>query len=164
MNIDYQFVIDNTDLENEYLLEIGRISSIWNTLELSLSAAISHILGFELPDMRGIAVLHHSSFQQKLDVFGALCKEQPEKLTDPSGYQEVISQIKAVQSMRNKYVHNVIWPSEDGDHAVMGKMSFRGSIKSSHEEIRVEDLKNASVELVKTKMALNNLVYEGGHP
>jgi len=65
---------DNWPLPNEYLIELGRLSQLWATLESSLLIYIAKLAGYNnLDDLRPHILLTHTSFQQRVEILSSLC-------------------------------------------------------------------------------------------
>jgi len=60
---------------DEYLLELGRVSALWASLETQLDIGLGELAGFnDMADPRPFILVRHTSFPQKLDMLSALCK------------------------------------------------------------------------------------------
>ena len=69
-----QLSFDDWPVANEYLVELGRITCAWGSLEHSLNTNIGKLAGFdEANDPIPFIFIIHSSFPQRLDMFGSLC-------------------------------------------------------------------------------------------
>ncbi|MCA8089014.1 hypothetical protein [Burkholderia cenocepacia] len=64
----------NWPVPDEYLLELGRMASVRGSLESTAAIAISKLAGYESPtDIRALAMVAHSNFQQRVDIVSSLC-------------------------------------------------------------------------------------------
>ena len=65
---------------DEFLIEIGRVSALWASLESFLNVCLGKLAGFnDLNDPKPFILITHSSFPQRLDILGALCEQlEPE--------------------------------------------------------------------------------------
>jgi hypothetical protein len=64
---------NNWPLPNNILVEIGRVSALWNVLETLLTLCIGKLSGYDIKDPRSFILIVHSSFPQKLDILSSLC-------------------------------------------------------------------------------------------
>jgi len=158
-NVIPDFDRTNWPLPDEFLLELGRLTALWTSLEDQLHILIGRLAGFgDLFDMRPFILVKHSSFQQKIDILSSLCEHLMPKYPHLRNYQEVVAQIRAVQSLRNRYVHNGLVVSEDGSSVEMPIGSARGKLKTSIEKVTIDDIKKVSVEIARTMKLFHLLV------
>lgn len=100
---------DDFPAPNAYLLEVGRMTCIWGTLESAVNIAVSKLAGYQSPlDYRALILVAHSNFQQRVDIISSLCEQLLPNYPALENYKKVISQIEAAQKSRNKYAHNAI--------------------------------------------------------
>jgi hypothetical protein len=100
---------DGWPLPDEYLVELGRVSALWASLESLLNALIGKLAGFDaLDDATPFILVAHSSFPQRLDMLGALCEGLQSEHPHLADYREVISRLRSAQTSRNKFAHNGI--------------------------------------------------------
>ena len=135
-------------LPDDYLIEIGRLTSLWASLENFLNLCIGKLAGFdELNDPKPFILINHSSFPQRLDMLSTLCEQLEHEHSNLSNYKVVISQLKAAQKLRNKFAHNGMSLNPDTGKAEMPIGSARGTLKVSIESINIADLKRASMKI-----------------
>jgi hypothetical protein len=156
-------IISKADLKNwplpdEYLIELGRISCFWISLEQSLEIAIGKLAGFELDDYRSFIFLRHTSFPQKLDIFETLCEGLQLHYSHLKDYKVISKRIRSVQTQRNKFVHNAITKNSEGDGFLLTEGSARGRIKTSIKSIDHKELKKLSMEMHIVYLALHEFI------
>ncbi|MFW5439691.1 MAG: hypothetical protein ACKE5M_03285 [Methylophilaceae bacterium] len=103
----------NWPAPDEYLLELGRMTTVWGTLEVGLDLAITQLAGYELTDERALILLAHTNFQQRIHMLGSLCDNLLPEAAHLVNYKNVLSKIEAAQKSRNKYAHNSIVTDDD---------------------------------------------------
>ncbi len=105
---EYNFP-ESWPLPDEYLIELGRIFSLWGSLEQTINMAISKLAGYEETyDWRAAVMTAHSNFTQRVDILSTLCDELKTEFPHLSECPKVVGKIKAVQSQRNHYAHGII--------------------------------------------------------
>lgn len=150
----------NWPLPDEFLIEIGRLSSLWVGLEFALNYGIAKLSGFnDLTDPRPFILTTHSSFPQRIDILGALCEMHLPSHPSLGNYAEVISIIKSAQKIRNKFIHNAISFDPNSGSFKLAKASARQTIKASVEDITFEDIHKGCRELHAAHLALHDLIY-----
>ena len=150
---------ENWPVPNEYLLEIGRISSLWGSLEHSINLAISKLAGYEATyDFRAAIMTAHANFKQRVDMLGTLCDQLKEEYTHLKSYEEVISLIIRAQNKRNKFMHNGIFYNEETKRVETSYLSARGKLKIANEQVSLNDLKDASALIHEAMCALHGLI------
>lgn len=150
---------ENWPLPNEFLLELGRLTSLWTSIEDQIIVSIGKLAGYDrLTDMRPFILVKHSSFQQKLDILSSLCEHLVGQFPRLRDYKKVISEIKAVQSSRNLYVHNSLVLNEDGKTVELVLGSARGKLKTSIEPVHLEDIQKVSLDISRTLRNLHRLI------
>ncbi len=150
---------DNWPLPNEVLIEIGRVSALWSSLESLLMLLIGKLAGFnQINDPMPFILLNHSSFPQKLDMLGALCEQLKPQHSNLKGYSEVISKLKSAQAKRNRFVHNGMAFNPDSGNLEMAIGSARGKLKTKVEIITIADIRKAVIDIDEAQAALYKLV------
>jgi len=146
-------------LPNAYLIEIGRVSTLWSSLEGLLNLCLGKLAGFnDLSDPKPFILVNHSSFPQRLDMLGALCEQLVPEFPNLEGYKVTIVALRAAQRERNKYAHNGIGPGEKPGEIVMTNGSARGSLKTSVERVTVADIRRATIAISEAQASLYKLV------
>ena len=78
---------DNFPVPDEYLLELGRITVLWGSLESSVNHAINYLSGIKPEDRWRVSVLTaHSNFKQRVDIIETLCNELQKTFPNLSMY------------------------------------------------------------------------------
>jgi hypothetical protein len=149
----------NWPIRDDYLTEIGRVAVLWSSLEELLNICLGKLAGFDEPlDYRLFILTTHSSFPQRLESFGALCEQLHPEHPQLAGYKQVVSKIKAAQTIRNKFMHHGLTPNPDTGMMEMAIGSARGALKTKIEAISIEDIKRASIQIHDACRALYKLV------
>ena len=150
---------------DEMLIEIGRLSMLWVTLENFLNICIGKLAGFD-PVKSPIAHVFtlHSTFPQRLDIFSSLCDHLSPAHPHLSTYKEVISDIKEAQSLRNKFIHNPMGYNKEIGRYELGQASARGKFKSSVDMVTIEQVKQTSHKIFYAARKLYELVLKNGLP
>jgi hypothetical protein len=146
-------------IPDEFLIEFGRISAVWTSLEWMLEIYIGKLAGFnDLGDTKPFIFLKHTTFPQKLDILGALCSELVDTSPNLKGYEEVISQLRAAQKCRNKYIHNLVEVNPETKKTTLLVGSARGSVKTALHEIDILDVRAASIDIHDAMRSLHRLI------
>jgi len=156
---------DGWPLPDDYLTELGRITSLWECLDTFLEICLGKLAGFnDSNDPIPFILVAHTNFPQRLDTLGALCEHLTSTFPELAGYPQVISSIKAAQKLRNKFVHNGMCFDEDKGEVRMGLGSARGTLKFSSEAVKVTDLRKASMAIHQANLDLYSLVLKRKMP
>ena len=146
-------------IPDEFLIELGRISAVWSSLEWMLELYIGKLAGFnDLGDTKPFIFLKHTSFPQKLDILGALCSELVGTFSNLKGYEEVVSLLRVAQKSRNKYTHNLIEVNPQTKKTTLLVGSARGSVKTAINEIDILDVRAVSIEIHDAMRSLHRLI------
>jgi len=150
---------ENWPAPNEFLLELGRISALWGSLEDTVNLAISKFAGYDaIYDYRSAIMTAHANFKQRIDMLGALCDQLKEEHPHLIAHNEVISLINKAQAKRNKFMHNAIIYKEETKRVEIAYLSARGKLKTSIEEVTLVDLKEVSASIHVAMCAITGLV------
>ena len=145
-------------LPDDVLLELGRMTALWPSLEGCVNLAIGKLMGYsELLDYRSVIVLAHSNFQQRVDIFSSLCEQLTPDYPNLAEYKSVLKLINSVQKGRNKYAHNPISMDENDEYSV-SYASARGTLKTTVEIVRLNDIKEVTAKIHEACCALHSLV------
>ncbi|MDN7542314.1 MULTISPECIES: hypothetical protein [Burkholderia] len=148
----------NWPVPDEYLLELGRMVSVWGSLESMTAVAISMFAGYDSPtDPRALTMVAHSNFQQRVDIVSSLCGQLVEEYPHIQNYEGVIKKIRAAQAGRNKYAHNALSLDEDGQVHI-AYMSARGTFKTTVEVVRLAEIKEVTAKIHEAVCALQALI------
>ncbi|WP_330215973.1 hypothetical protein [Pseudomonas sp. AM8] len=146
-------------IPDEYLLELGRMTATWTRLEFGLNFVISRLMGFDRYDVRPVIAFAHANFQQRVEVFAALCDRMQANHSQLALYQSVLTKIKGAQKGRNKYAHNVI--TSDGSGKIFVTLiTAKGSFKIKPETIYLNDIKEVTAKIVEAAHGLNSLIVQ----
>lgn len=148
----------NWPVPDEYLLELGRMVSLWGSLESTTAVAISKLAGYDSPtDPRALTMVAQSSFQQRVDIVSSLCGQLVDQVPHLRDYESVIKKVRAAQEGRNKYAHNALSLDEDG-LVHIAYMSARGTFKTTVEIVRVAEIKEVTAKIHEATVALHGLI------
>src|ERR1035437_4931987 len=156
---------DGWPLPDDYLIELVRITSMWEVLDSFLDMCLGKLAGFnDRNDPTPFILLAHTNFPQRLDMLGALCEHLAPTFPELAGYPQVISSIKAAQKLRNKFVHKSMGIDVEKSEVRMGLGSARGTLKFSSEAVKLTDLRKASMTIHQANLDLNALVLKRKMP
>src|SRR5207302_7933990 len=134
-------------------------------LEDFLMLCMGKLAGFNKPlDARAYILLAHSTFPQRLDNFAALCELLKTKFEHLESYENVLSLLKAAQKARNRFVHNGASFDPESGTFRMAIGSARGNIKTRVDEVSIEDVKRACIQIDEANRALYKLVLKRDLP
>jgi hypothetical protein len=157
--------LDGWPIPNDFLIELGRISALWTSLEWMLETYIAKLSGFNNEgDPRPFILLRHTTFPQKLDMFTALCEKLKPRFQNLDGFEAVISDIRIAQKIRNRFIHNSVGFDPKTKKATLSVGTARGSVKASVETIDVVDIKKASIDINKAMISLHHLITGKKYP
>lgn len=150
---------DDFPTPNPYMLEVGRMTCVWGTLETTVNLAISKLAGYKtVLDYRVIILVAHSSFQQRVDIISSLCEQLLPHYPALVNYKVVIAQIEAAQKSRNKYAHNALVMDPELGQVTISYASARGSLKTKVEIVRIQDIREATAKIHEAMCSLHTLV------
>lgn len=150
---------NNWPAPDAHLLELGRMTSLWGTLESAVNVAISKLAGYQTPlDYRALILVAHSNFQQRIHIISALCEQLAPEYQHLTPYKATIEKIEAAQKARNKYAHNAIVTDEETGKVMVSYASARGTLKTSVEVVHLNDIKEAAAKIHEASCALHSLV------
>ena len=146
-------------LPDTYLVEIGRVTVLWSSLEGFLNMCLGKLAGFnEHADPKPFILVTHSSFPQRLDMLGALCEHLVPDFPHLADFKATITALRTAQRERNKWTHNGFGPGEVPGEVVMSSGSARGSVKTSVDTITVADIRRAAIAICEAMRVLYKLV------
>jgi hypothetical protein len=144
-------------LPDAFLVELGRMSAVWASLESQLNISVAKLAGFDdWADPTSLILLTHSSFPQRLDMLGALCEQLSPHAPNLSGYKEVISLLRSAQTSRNRHMHNGMF--FEAGRCFITEGSARGKVKTSVKPITISELRNVSESIHLAMLALHKLI------
>lgn len=145
-------------LPDEWLIELGKIVKAWATFERMFDLMLQKLAGYNDPIDPTFTILTiHSSFPQRLDMFGALCANHVATYPHLKNYKGVISKVKEAQGMRNKFMHQQIGPhAEKG--MVISTMSARGQLKMELQPVKLSEITETHRQIFLAGRAVYQLV------
>ncbi len=150
---------DNWPLPNEYMIELGRISSLYGVLERVVNIAINKLAGYSgAIDCRSAIMLAHSNFQQRVDILATLFEQTISEYPALKGYEKVIKLIKRAQKGRNKFMHSTLGRDPENGKVQLSSMSARGSLKTTGEIVYIKELIEISAVTHEATCALHTIV------
>jgi len=161
MNDDELLALDlsNWPAPDSHLLELGRISLLWNVLEAFLEMCLAKLAGFDDPtDPTPFILTKHMSVPQKMQAAETLCEQLVEKYPALQDYKRVMRQLEAAQRARNKFAHATMGINPNTGNVTMSIGSARGTLKTSTEQVDVASLRKAVAEIHTSALALYKLV------
>ncbi|MDD2893652.1 MAG: hypothetical protein PHF20_06940 [Halothiobacillaceae bacterium] len=152
-------------IPDQYLIELGRITALWGSLEASLNLGIGKLAGFDnLSDPTAFILLAHSSFPQRLDILSALCIELSPYAPHLKDCSVVIGQLKTAQSKRNRYSHNALYYDKDNDSCVLSIGSARGKLKFESSKVSIAEIREVSECIHVAILSLHKLITQASYP
>lgn len=153
---------DDWPAPNAHLLELGRMTAVWGTLESAVNVTISKLAGYESAlDFRALILVAHSNFQQRVHIISALCEQLAPDYPCLASYKAVIEKVESAQKARNKYAHNAVVTDEETGEVTVSFASARGTLKTKIETVRLNDIKEVTAKIHEAMCALHSLV--AGH-
>ena len=142
-----------------YLIEIGRIVSLWAVLENLLNFGLGRLCGVDPRDPKQLVLFEHLSIPQKLDILGALANIDEECGVDNQELSNALAKVRRAQGERNKFLHNpVILDEESGTYFIM-QSSARGRVKITTDPVSVETLRAAVRVVDDANRTLSKAIY-----
>ena len=150
---------DNWPLPNQYLIELGRISSLYGILENVVNIGIGKLAGYSgTYDYRSAIMLAHSNFQQRVDILATLFEQTVSEYPELEGYEKVIKLIKRAQKGRNKFMHSSLGCNPENGKVQLSSMSARGSLKTTVETVYIKELIDISAVTHEATCALHTII------
>ena len=150
------------DLPDEYLIEIGRVTTRWAILEGTLDLCLMKLAGKEIADPRSMIIFNHMAFPMKLDILGAFVSELLPQYPGLSGHPSVHQLLKQAQEKRNLVTHSTWGKDEQTSEVTVGRLSARGKLKMSIQPISVAEIRSAADLITKAAQSLYSLVVKAG--
>ena len=152
--------LDGWPLPDEYLVELGRISALWASLESLVGVCIGKLAGFNDPtDPKPFILVNHTSFPQKLDILSTLCEQLAPEFPNLSDYPSVVSRIRAAQKARNRHLHNVLVHNPETGRVELAEASARGRLKTQVTAVTQADLRRGTVQIHEAQQGLYKLIF-----
>lgn len=150
---------ENFPAPDDYLLELGRITALWGSLEFSVNNAINYLSGIESQNHWRVAVLTaHSNFRQKVNMVQTLCHELQETFPNLSMYPETIKLIESAQKKRNHYFHNGLFLNNETKKVQTASMQAHGVLRMKIQNVSVSELKDISLEIHLALLSFHELI------
>lgn len=150
-------------LPDAFLVELGRVSAMWASLEQLLNLCIGKLAGFNVTkEPTAYIILVHSAFPQRLHMFGALCEQLQPHAANLTNYKTVIAGIETAQKKRNRFVHNGISHDPDTGNYLLSEGSARGKLKLSLSPVTPQEINAVSKDIQKAMKSLYQLVLVTG--
>jgi hypothetical protein len=148
-------------IPDEYLIEIGRVSALWASLESLLIPCIGKLLGFnEINDPKAFILLAHASFPQRMDILSTMCEQLAQNFPQITKYKEIISVLRNAQKARNKFLHNGVVFNSETNALEMPVGSARGTLRVKVEKITLADIRRATMAIDEAMTDLYNLILQ----
>lgn len=148
-------------LPDSFMIELGRISALWGSLEGLLNLCIGKLAGFDnLGDPTPFILVTHSSFPQRLDMLGTLCEQLAPHAKNLERYPAVISQLREAQKLRNRFMHNGISFEPESRRYVIAEASARGKLKTAVKAITREEVRAVAEKIHLATQALYELILQ----
>ena len=146
-------------LPEPWLLEIGRMTLLWATLEASVNLYIAKLLGFnDQFDARPAIATAHANFKQRQDILSTLCEQLHDQYPVLEDYERVVKMIDAASKSRNKFVHGSLTLDPDTQQVNLARLAARGKLQVTVEAVRLNDIRQVSKKIHSANLALHNLV------
>ena len=156
---------DGWPLPKEYLEELGRIGTLWASLESFMALCLGKLAGFDkLVDPTAFILLNHTNFPQRLDMLGSLCETLVPAYPTLKGYKDVVSKLRSAQTLRNKFLHNALSIDETSGEVGMAVGSARGTLKVGVQKVTLADVRRCTMAIHEAQLALYKLVLGRGVP
>lgn len=155
----------NWPIDDAFLIELGRLSAVWSSLENLLNVCIGKLAGYDdVRDPTPFILLMHASFPQRIHALGALCEQLVVEAPTLSNYSAVIAKLEFASRLRNRFTHNGIAYDPDTKQHRLAVASARGKLKASVEPIVPTDIRAAVEEVHLAMLELYGLVLNVSHP
>jgi len=150
------------DIPDEYLTEIGRVTTRWAMLESVVDLCLTRLAGKDILDARSAIIFNHMAFPMKLDVMGALVSELLPNYPELSGFPTVHQLLKQAQEKRNSIAHSKWGTDEQTGKVQISRLTARGKLKTSITPISVSEIRTAADLIEKAAHDLYVLVVKAG--
>lgn len=144
---------------DEIMLELGRLSTLWGSLESGMLVAISKLAGYDdTLDRRAITLTAHASTQQRIDMISTLCEQLMGDFKHLETYPQVVEKLRAAQRARNLFAHNSVTLDAESNRLLVGTVSARGKLKTNVREVNKEEIVEASRAVQRASRSLMSLI------
>lgn len=150
---------------DDFLLELGRITALWGSLESSVNMTINYLSGIEKEEHWRVSILTaHSNFKQRVDMIETLCNELHKQFPKLKMYPETIKLIKSAQSKRNYFLHNGLFFNEESGKVETSSLQARGKLKTNIRTVELSELKGVSAKIHLSLLSLHKLLTDKTYP
>lgn len=156
---------ENCPAPDDYLLELGRITALWGSLETSVNNAINYLSGIEKSDHWRVSILTaHSNFKQRVDIIKTLCHELQNQFPNLAMYKETAKLIESAQSKRNYYLHNGLFFNEENCQVKTTSIQARGVLRTNVKNVNLSELKDVSAKIHLALLSIHELLTQKKYP
>ena len=155
---------DNWPLPDSYLVELGRVATLWALLEEQMNIYIAKLAGFDefSNDPRGYLLVTNASFRGKLELFVQFCELQKERHPRLAESKKVAKKLESAAKGRNRLMHNAIGFN-------LGSREFelsntRGKNLWKSKKLPLADIRRGAMDVHRASMALHALVTGVSYP
>jgi len=154
--LDFQ---DNWPMPNDFMLELGRITATWGSLENTVNIAIGKLAGYsEIYDYRAAIMLAHANFKQRIEILETLFEQSSREYKQLKNYEPIIKLIKSAQKGRNKFIHNGMSFNPDNGCMEMACFSARGAMKATVNPVTINELKEVTAKNHEAMCKLHSII------
>ena len=150
---------DDWPAPNAYLIELGRMTCLWASLESTINLVISKLAGYgAILDYRAIILTAHSNVNQRIDIISALCEQLAPEYSNLRSYKSVTTQVRHAQKLRNNFAHNAFYLDEETGKVMQNQVTARGTLKTSIVEVKLSEVKEATAKIHEAICSLHVLI------
>lgn len=140
-------------IPDDILRAIGKVNVVWGILESTVDLSLQKVAGFSLGDQRAHIITAHMTWPLKMDIFESIANALAPQYPHLAKFSPDIKPLlKKAQEGRNRVAHGV-W-GKDGDIVYKGRVSARGKLKTSLDEVTVADLEAICLDIHKATVAV----------
>lgn len=150
------------DIPDEYLTEIGRVTTRWAMLESVIDLCLTLLSGNREFDLRSAIIFNHMAFPMRLDVMGTLVDRLLPDYSGLSGFPTVLQSLKQAQEKRNSIAHSKWGVDEQTSQVHISRLTARGKLKTSIVPISVAEISAVADLIAKAVHDLYVLVVNAG--
>jgi len=146
-------------LPNEFMMELGRISATWSSLESTMNVAISKLAGYSgVLDYRSFIMLAHTNSKQRIEILETLFEQVSKEFSNLKNYESIIKIIKSAQKGRNKFIHYTMSFNPEKNRMELTSLSARGVMKVTVNPVTVNELKEVSAKNHEAMCLLHSII------
>lgn len=151
-------------IPGDYLEEIGRIVVEWTGLEGLLSLCLMKLSGMDIHDPRSLIVFNHLTFPVKMNILSSLVHELQSRYPGLRSFPETRKKLEKAQQGRNRVVHGTWLVDESSGQVQMARATARGTLKTSVENIDLNEVRQISADIQAAWQALWTTVIKSNLP